>query len=124
MKLLRQIIKKKYTKYLENVSNKRNDYWDFFQIYNLLCVMNSNFLPTQERKIMINNWRNAVSGVNLEISLGRIQEFVEQNVYMITNFLRETDMLDQKETRFTGLYEKGRNIIGVATYEFENILGQ
>ena len=124
MRLMRQIIKKKFTKFLENVSNKRNDYWDFFQVYNVLAVANNKSLPANERIHLVNIWRNSISGVNVETSLAKIENFVDINSYMVTNFLRDTEDLDKKETRFMGLYEKGRGLIGVATYEFDNILGR
>lgn len=124
MKLLRQLIKKKYEKYNESVSNKKNDYWDFFQAYNLVCVVKEIKISMDERKLLNNNWKNWVLGINTEKSLAVLENFVQNNTHLIANFLKETELLDQKETRFTGLYEKGRNIIGVASYEFENILGR
>lgn len=124
MKLLRQLIKKKYERYNESVSNKKNDYWNFFQAYNLVCVVKGIKISRDEIKLLNNNWKNSVSGINNEKSLAVLENFVQNNTHLITNFLKETELLDQKETKFTGLYEKGRGMIGVATYEWNNILGQ
>ena len=119
MRLFRQIVQRKMQRFLENVANRKNEYWDFLQVYNLVCVID-NVQPNLDRIREVNRaWRNVVIDINVEKSLSVLEHFYNENMPLVTQFLKETESMEQAENRFAGMYEKGRGIIGVASFEFE-----
>lgn len=119
MRLFRQIIQKKMQKFLESVANRKNEYWDFFQAYNLVCAI-KNIKPNPDRiREATRSWKNAIAGVNVEKSLSVLENFYNENMPLITQFLKETESVEQEESRFAGMYEKGREIVAVALFEYE-----
>lgn len=118
MKLFRQIIHRKMQKFLESVANRKNDYWDFFQVYNLICVI-KDIKPNVDRiREVTRAWKNSVAGINVEKSLGILESFYNENMPLVTQFLKETEHVELEETRFAGMYEKGRGIIAVSDYDW------
>ena len=118
MRLFRQIIRKKYQNYLESVANRKNNYWDFFQTLGLVCVIDNVEIDRKELMEVTRAWKNWISKVNAEKSLGIMEKFAKKYTHLITKFLKETQSLEEQEVRLTGMYEKGRGIIGVLSYEY------
>lgn len=118
MKLFRQIIKKKYERFNESIANRKNNYWGFFQIYNLLCAINGTEPNNEELSQVTKAWRNSLLNVNMEDSLGVMEKFVERHESMVTKFLADTESIEQEETMLTGMYERGKGIIGVLAYDY------
>ena len=119
MKLFRQIVQRKMQKFLESVANRKNEYWDFLQVYNLVCVI-KNVKPNPDKiREVTRAWRNSVADINVEKSLAVLENFYNENMPLVTQFLKETEGTEEEETRFTGMYQKGRGIIAVSDYDFE-----
>lgn len=119
MRLFRQIVQRKMQKFLESIANRKNEYWDFFQVYNLVCVI-KNIQPNPDRiREVTRAWRNVVVGINVEKSLSVLEIFYNENMPLVTQFLKETEDIEEEETRFAGMYQKGRGIIAVSSYEWD-----
>ena len=118
MKLFRQIVQRKMQKFLESVANRKNEYWDFLQVYNLVCVI-KNVQPNPDRiREVTRAWKNSVVDVNVEKSLSVLENFYNDNMPLVTQFLKETEDTEEEETRFAGMYQKGRGIIAVSDYDW------
>lgn len=118
MKLFRQIIKKKYERFNESTSNRKNNYWGFFQIYNMICTINGIQPDNEELNEVTKAWRNTLLNINVEQSLGVMEKFVERHTPLVSRFLAETEAIEKEETIFSGMYERGKGIIGVLSYDF------
>jgi len=113
MRLIRQIIQKKYSLFLEDLANKEYNYWSFFQVVNLITAFEGKRMSVEIKAVLTKAWKNAVSGINVEKNLLIIQRFVEANQNRISEFLKQSEALEEQEATYGNLYEKGRGIIGV-----------
>lgn len=118
MRLIRQIVKKKFINHLENIANRRNTYWDFFMAYNVVRVLQGVAIKKDVLNLLNFNWKQSILSENPEKFLIIMDNFVQTNNYLISNFLRDTEAMEEEETKYTGMYEKGQGIVGVLSYDY------
>lgn len=119
MRIIRQIIEKKFTNFLEDLSNKKNNYWNFFQIINLINAIEGNEIEPETKSFLNRCWRNSIININKEKNLLRMEIFSNKNMSLVSSFMRKTEYIEKKELRYVGMYEKGKGIIGILGFEFQ-----
>lgn len=114
MILIYQLLSKKLERFHENISNNKNDFWNFYQMFNFINALAG---TVDERSNVKNRlWMNHLNNFRDRKNLLLFKRFLDYDSTIVNSFISSMKRRVDKEVKPVPIYVKG--CVGVLSYEY------